>query len=146
MTVDIIIFFDVYLACFCGLLYLFLHFIPYAGSFLAISLPSIIALIQFGDISSCLFVLGTLGTSHAFLGHVLDPYLMGQNLNLSPIFIISSLAMWGMIWGVPGMFLSIPILAMLTIVLSQFPRTRPIAILMSKTGVIEPRERKSRRR
>lgn len=146
ITFAILTFFDVDFAGFWGLLAFFLHFIPYAGSFLAISLPSIIALIQFGDISSCLFVLGSLGTSHAFLGHVLDPYLMGQNLNLSPIFIISSLAMWGMIWGVPGMFLSIPILAMLTIVLSQFPRTRPIAILMSKTGVIEPRERKSRKR
>ncbi len=31
---------------------------------------------------------------------------MGNNLNLSPIFIISSLAMWGMVWGVPAMFLA----------------------------------------
>jgi predicted PurR-regulated permease PerM len=61
---------------------------------------------------------------------------MGHNLNLSPVFIISSLAMWGMVWGIPGMFLAVPILAIITIILSQFPKTRPAAILMSKTGVL----------
>ena len=76
--------------------------------------------------------------SHAFLGHILDPYLMGNTLNLSPIFIISNLAMWGMIWGVPGMFLAIPILAIVALTLAQFERTRPLAVLVSKTGEIAP--------
>ena len=115
----------------------FLHFIPYAGSFIALTLPSAIALIQFGDPTMGAMVLISLSISHAFLGHVLDPYLMGNNLNLSPIFIISSLAMWGMVWGIPGMFLAVPILAIITIILSQFPKTRPMAILMSKTGVLK---------
>jgi AI-2 transport protein TqsA len=82
-------------------------------------------------------VLGVLCMSHAMLGHVLDPYLMGNNLNLSPIFIISNLIIWGMIWGVPGMFLAIPILAISTIAMAQFEATRPLAILLSKTGVVE---------
>jgi predicted PurR-regulated permease PerM len=82
-----------------------------------------------------------LATSHAFLGHILDPYLMGNNLNLSPIFIITNLAMWGMLWGIPGMFLASPILAIVALALGQFERTRPLAILMSKTGVIDVRTR-----
>lgn len=137
LTFTILTAFNVDFAGFWGLMAFFLHFIPYAGSFVAITLPSVIALIQYGDPTTCLIVLASLSVSHAFIGHVLDPYLMGNNLNLSPIFIISSLAMWGMIWGIPGMFLSIPILAMIVIVLSQFPKTRPIAILLSKTGLIE---------
>jgi predicted PurR-regulated permease PerM len=123
-------------ADFWGLMAFFLHFIPYAGSLIAISVPSLIALIQFPDITHAVAVAGVLCLSHAFIGHVLDPFMMGSNLNLSPIFIISSLAMWGMIWGVPGMFLAIPILAAIVITLAQFERTRPIAILMSKTGRI----------
>src|SRR5690606_9264171 len=98
----------------------------------------VIALIQFGDLWTCLLVLATLCTSHALLGHVLDPYLMGNNLNLSPIFIISNLAIWAMIWGVPGMFLAIPLLAVVAITLSQFPQTRPLAILLSKTDNLDP--------
>lgn len=130
---------------FWGVMAFFLHFIPYAGSFVAISMPSAIALIQFGDPGKFLMVVGVLCTSHAFIGHILDPYLMGNNLNLSPIFIISSLAMWGMIWGVPGMFLAIPILAAITITLAQFPKTRPLAVLMSKTGEIDVAKKRRRR-
>lgn len=129
---------------FWGVMAFFLHFIPYAGSFVAITMPSAIALIQFGDPTRFLMVSGALCTSHAFIGHVLDPYLMGNNLNLSPIFIISSLAMWGMIWGVPGMFLAIPILAAITITLAQFPTTRFLAVMLSKTGELEHRKKRQR--
>lgn len=137
LTFTILSVFSVDFAGFWGLLAFFLHFIPYAGSFIAITLPSVIALIQHGDLTDSFIVLASLSLSHAFIGHMLDPYLMGRNLNISPIFIISSLAMWGMIWGVPGMFLSIPILAMIMITLSQFEKTRPIAILLSKTGEVD---------
>lgn len=124
-------------AGFWGVMAFFLHFIPYAGSFVAIAMPVIISLIQFGDLSTSILTLACLCTSHAFLGHILDPYLMGNNLNLSPIFIITNLAMWGMIWGIPGMFLAIPILAIVTITLGQFDKTRPLAILISKTGMTD---------
>lgn len=137
LTYLILSFYDVDFSEFWGLMAFFLHFIPYAGSFIALTLPSAIALIQFGDPMMGGMVLASLSVSHAFLGHVLDPYLMGNNLNLSPIFIISSLAMWGMVWGIPGMFLAVPILAIITIILSQFPKTRPAAILLSKTGVLK---------
>jgi predicted PurR-regulated permease PerM len=136
LTYLILSFFDVQFAEFWGVMAFFLHFIPYAGSFVALTLPSLIALIQFGDLGTVAMVLASLSISHAFLGHVLDPYMMGNNLNLSPIFIISNLAMWGLVWGIPGMFLAIPILAIVTIALEQFPTTRPIAILLSKTGVL----------
>jgi predicted PurR-regulated permease PerM len=43
---------------------------------------------------------------------------------------------WSELWGVPGAFLSVPITAILTIVLSEFPGTRPIAVLLSKGGKV----------
>lgn len=130
-------FWEVDFDVFWGLLALFLNFIPYVGSLLAVALPSAIALVQFGDPSVFLKVVIGLSVVQIVIGQGLDPYLLGENLNLSPIFIISSLALWGMIWGVPGMLLSIPILSMLVITLSQFPKTRPIAILMSKDGILD---------
>lgn len=145
LTFVILTFYGVDFAVFWGMMAFFLHFIPYAGSFIAISMPVVIALIQFGDLWTCLLVLGTLCFSHAILGHVLDPYLMGNNLNLSPVFIVSSLAVCAMIWGVPGMFLAIPLLAILAITLGQFPQTRPLAVLLSKTGKIDPIARPARK-
>lgn len=141
LTYAALSYFQVDFAGFWGVMAFFLHFIPYAGSFVAITMPVLISFIQYGDLNVFVKVLTTLCISHAFLGHILDPYLMGNNLNLSPIFIISNLAMWGMLWGMPGMFLGIPILAVVTIVLGQFDRTRPLAVLFSKTGVIMPKEK-----
>lgn len=134
LTFLILTHFNVDFAGFWGVMAFFLHFIPYAGSFVAVTTPCLIALLQYGDVILLAQVLSALLISHAFLGHIMDPYLMGNNLNLSPIFIISNLAMWGMIWGIPGMFLAIPILAIATIVFSQFESTHAIAVLFSKTG------------
>jgi len=60
--------------------------------------------------------------------------MMGSSFNLSPIIILLNLALWGYIWGIPGMFLCVPILIIITITLSHFPRTRPIAIILSSDG------------
>lgn len=122
---------------FWGLMAFVLNFIPYIGSLLAIALPSIIALIQFNDLTTFFIIGSLLGVIQITLGSIIDPRMLGDSLNISPIMIIFSLAAWGMIWGIPGMFLSIPILAMVVITLGQFPKTRPIAILLSKTGHVD---------
>jgi len=49
-----------------------------------------------------------------------------------------SLVVWGSLWGVVGAFLSVPITVIEMIVLSHFPRTRPIAILLSADGRVGP--------
>lgn len=124
-------------AAFWALLAFFLHFIPYVGTFGAIALPSIMTLVQFEDLGTFISVALSLSVALMVIGHILDPRLLGEMLNLSPICIIMSLAIWHEIWGVPGMFLAIPILAILVITLSQFESTRPIAVLLSKSGVLE---------
>ena len=70
----------------------------------------------------------------ASVGNFLDPWLMGRHLNLSPFVIIVSLTFWASIWGVPGAILAIPMTSMLMIVLSQFPETRFLAVMISETG------------
>jgi predicted PurR-regulated permease PerM len=124
-------------AAFWGLLAFFLHFIPYVGTFAAIAIPSLVGLVQFGDVGTFAAIAASLSVALMLIGHLLDPRLLGETMNLSPIFIIMSLAMWGMIWGVPGMFLAIPNLAILVIAMGQFEATRPIAILLSKNGIVE---------
>ncbi|MFN8395488.1 MAG: hypothetical protein U0176_12670 [Bacteroidia bacterium] len=48
-----------------------------------------------------------------------------------------SLVLWGMIWGIVGMVLSVPIMVSLIIILSNFQSTRPIAIWLSADGKID---------
>jgi AI-2 transport protein TqsA len=122
---------------FAGLLALLiamLNYVPYLGSFLGIVIPVVVAIAQFGEPGAVLALLASLTAAQVLIGNFLDPYLMGSSLNLSPFAILVSLAVWSQLWGVAGAFLAVPITAVMAIVLSEFPGTRPIAILLSRDG------------
>jgi AI-2 transport protein TqsA len=112
----------------------FLNFVPYVGSALAVVLPVLMTVVQFEDLGLVLTMLLSLTALQFAIGNFLDPYVMGNSLNLSPFAILISLAVWSELWGVPGAFLAVPITAILTIVLSEFSGTRPIAVLLSRSG------------
>ncbi len=113
-----------------------LNYIPTIGSLLGILFPAALTLMQFGEFVPFLLVLVPLAAAQIFIGNVLEPRLMGSSLNISALVVILSLTLWGAIWGITGMFLSVPIMVVLMIVLGHFPVTRPIAILMSADGRI----------
>jgi predicted PurR-regulated permease PerM len=112
----------------------FLNFVPYVGSVLGVILPVLMSVVQFEDVGVILTLLLALTTVQFVIGNFLDPYVMGNSLNLSPFAILISLAVWSELWGVPGAFLAVPITAILTIVFSEFAGTRPIAVLLSRSG------------
>jgi predicted PurR-regulated permease PerM len=111
-----------------------LNFVPYVGSVLGVVFPLLMAIVQFDDPGMVFTLLLSLSALQFAIGNFLDPYVMGNSLNLSPFAILVSLAVWSELWGVPGAFLAVPITAILTIVFSEFPGTRPIAVLLSSTG------------
>ncbi|MEZ5862667.1 MAG: AI-2E family transporter [Geminicoccaceae bacterium] len=121
-------------ASFWALLIFLFNFIPNIGSLFAVLLPTVLTLLQFGDLGVFLLVLASLSAIQAVIGNLIEPRLMGRTLNLSPLVIILSLTFWGIIWGVAGMFLCVPLTALLAIVLSKFEPTRPVAILLSSDG------------
>ena len=59
---------------------------------------------------------------------------MGETLNLSALVVLLSLAIWGAIWGIPGMFLSAPLTVLMMVLFAQSEATRWIAILLSSDG------------
>jgi predicted PurR-regulated permease PerM len=121
-------------AAFWAVLIALLNFVPYIGSVLGVLLPAIMAVVQFNDPAVLLSLLMALTAAQFLIGNFLDPYVMGSSLNLSPFAILVSLAIWSELWGVPGAFLAVPITAILVIVLSEFPGSRPIAVLLSRNG------------
>ena len=125
---------DVDFAGVWGLLIFLLNFIPTIGSIIATIFPALIALAQSDGYTLFLVVLFGIGALQVCIGNILKPRLMGSSLNLSPIIILFKLALWGYIWGIPGMFLCVPFLIIVTIILSHFPQTRPMAIILSSDG------------
>ncbi|HJN97148.1 MAG TPA: AI-2E family transporter [Gammaproteobacteria bacterium] len=117
-----------------GLLIFLLNFIPTVGSIIATLFPALIALAQSEGYTLFLLVLPGIGLLQICIGNILEPRLMGSSFNLSPIVILLNLALWGYIWNIPGMFLCVPFLIIITIVLSHFPQTRVIAVILSSDG------------
>ena len=66
---------------------------------------------------------------------------MGKSLNLSGFAIVLSLTFWGMIWGIVGVFLSVPIMIGSMIVCAHVPSWRWASILLSKDGRISDNSR-----
>jgi AI-2 transport protein TqsA len=124
-------------AAFWALLIFVLNFIPNIGSIIATLLPGFMALVQFDTLTPVLIIIFGVGTVQFLIGNVIEPTLMGRSLNISPLVIIISLVAWGVMWGVPGMFLSIPITMVAILIMYNFKNTRWIALLLSRDGKLK---------
>lgn len=123
-------------AAFWALLIFFLNYIPNIGAIVATAFPAALALIQFQSWWPFLEITSGVVAIQFVVGNFLEPRLLGKSLNLSPLVILFALALWGSIWGILGMFLSVPITVMMMIIFAHFDATRPIAILLSQDGYI----------
>lgn len=113
-----------------GILTFMLNFIPNIGSVIATVLPVPIIYLTHG-FGVTMIVYLALGTTIQFtLGSIIDPKLMGQTVGLHPATILFFLVFWGLIWGIPGMFLAVPITVVLTIVLKRIDVTRGVAEIL----------------
>lgn len=117
-------------AAFTALLMFFVSYIPTVGA-AAVVLPMLVALVQFGTIAQPLIILFVLGALHFALMNILAPMLLGQSLNLSPFVIIIALSFWGLVWGIAGLFLAVPLTAAIAIACTHVPRLRWVSILLA---------------
>lgn len=123
-------------AGFWALMLFVLNFIPTIGSIAATALPAMMALVQFPGLGQFLAVVIGLTVVQQALGNFIEPRFLGDRLNLSPLVILLSLAVWGMVWGISGMMLCVPMTAIAVIILSHFHQTRPLAVILSRNGRI----------
>lgn len=112
-----------------------LNYLPSVGSIIATIMVALVAYMQVDDPATALLIFVIVGMLQFVLGSVIDPMLMGRALRVSSFGIIISLAFWGMVWGVPGMFLAVPIMVATMIICSHIPGARPVAILLSREGL-----------
>ncbi len=119
---------------FWAFLIFLLNFIPTIGSLVATLFPAIFALLQFGEFTPAILVLAIVGGIQIIIGNFVDPRLMGNSLNMSTLVVFSSLVLWGALWGIIGMLLSVPLTVIIILILSKFPKGKPIAIMLSKRG------------
>ena len=114
-----------------GLVTFLAHYIPQIGGVLSVGLPALFLLLQFHSVGWALFVAGLNMAVQFIIGNVVEPEVMGERLDLSPMLVLLSLIFWGWLWGPWGMVLAVPITATIRIVCENVAPLHPIAVLMS---------------
>ncbi len=115
-----------------GVLAFVMNFIPTIGSIIVTLTTILLAIVQYyPDYASVLYVAVLMASIQIVLGNILDPRVQGNQLNLSPFIILVSLALWGYIWGIAGMFLAVPMTAAMQIFCANVKELKPIAVLLS---------------
>lgn len=115
-----------------GIITFLLNYIPNIGSFIAKILPFLIALLQFDSPWKAVWMLVVLLITDGIIGMIVEPRLMGKQLGLSPLAILVSLFFWGWLWGIPGMILAVPIIAVIKIVAENVPSLKMVEVLLGK--------------
>jgi len=118
-----------------------LNFIPYLGPLISSFLPAVFAVIITGQLMQFIYVFAALEGIQIVIGNFIQPMVQGKGTNLGPVTVIVSLAFWGMLWGIVGMILAVPVTAVIVIICSQIPSMRYLAIILSENGEIpDPEE------
>ncbi len=100
-----------------------LNFIPTIGSIIAVLLPTLMTLVQYESFGTALIVALILIGIQNIIGNIIEPKIMGERLGLNPLVVLLSLLLWGYIWGVVGMILSIPLTSIMKIIMERSDST-----------------------
>jgi predicted PurR-regulated permease PerM len=120
-----------------GVIAFVLNFIPFIGSFVATLLPTLFAAAQFESLSSALGMFLGLNLLQFLVGSYIEPRVAGRALSVSPFMVLFAVFFWGMLWGIFGAFIGVPILIALAAVCARYPPARAIAVLLSADDAMD---------
>ncbi|SIT79527.1 AI-2E family transporter [Pontibacter indicus] len=120
-----------------GIVSALLNFIPYFGTLIGGAIPFLYTLVVQGDPQKTLGVLLFFLLVQFTENNILTPNITGSRVNINPLFTIISIIVGGMIWGLPGMFVSVPILGMFKIYFDHSPDLQPFSYLLGTKGTEE---------
>lgn len=102
-----------------ALLTFFMNFIPNIGSIIAVAIPLPVVFLEYGIGVQLFTILLLTGATQFLIGNILDPKIMGESLGINPVAVLLALLFWGFIWGVPGMFLAVPLTAIIKLLVTR---------------------------
>lgn len=128
-------------AIFFGAFASILAIIPFIGMILGASLPAVYTLVETGSPLRALGVVGVFVFVQFLEGNFITPSITGSKVSINALAAIVGLIVGGELWGLPGMILSIPIVAVLKVVFDATPGMEPYGFLLGDvdTDVIKSR-------
>lgn len=113
--------------------------IPYVGTFIGAILPFLYALTHASSYSLPLSVLGVFFVVQQLEGNVLTPLIIGKSVKVNPLAAILAMFFGTFIWGIAGLVLAIPVIAVLKIVCDNITLLKPIGAMLSSDIYKEPK-------
>lgn len=110
------------------------NFIPYFGTILGFAFPLVFALLTESSPKYAIGVIIVFAIVQFTENNILTPNIVGGNVRLNPFIIILSLIVGAMVWGVPGMLVIVPLMAVLRIICEHVDRLKPYAFLLGVEG------------
>jgi predicted PurR-regulated permease PerM len=123
-----------------GALVALLEFVPYLGALTMVVILTVTALTTFDAAGRALLVPATFLAINLLQANVVTPLLVGRRLSLNPVALLVGLAFWFWLWGVPGAFIAVPLLAALKILCDHIA---PLASVGEFLGERDERERRA---
>ncbi|MEZ2337619.1 AI-2E family transporter [Mucilaginibacter sp. RCC_168] len=115
-----------FFALLCGTL----EMVPFVGNITGTTLTALMGIIQGGDASLVLYILLTYGMVQFIQSYILQPLVVGRQVDLNPFFTIFCIVAGEAVWGVAGMVLAIPLFGMIRIVCGHFDTLKPYGFLL----------------
>jgi predicted PurR-regulated permease PerM len=108
------------------------EFIPYLGAFSAVIILAIAGLGTYPSVGRALMVPGAFLLINLVQVNLVSPQLLGNRLALNPVAVFIGLAFWFWIWGVPGAFIGVPLLATLKICCDHIDALAPLGEFLGR--------------
>lgn len=117
-----------FFAILCGIL----EIVPFIGNITGTTVTVLVAAVQGASLPMLVGIVGTYGVVQFIQGWVLEPLIVGSQVKINPLFTIIALVIGELIWGIPGIFLAIPLIAMFKIVCDHIEPLKPYGFLIGE--------------
>lgn len=124
-----------FFAVLCGIL----EIVPFIGNLTGTFLTVLMVISQGGDDVMIFSVLGTYLVVQFLQTYILEPLIVGSEVNINPLFTILILVLMELIWGIPGMILAIPIIGIIKIICDHVKPLKPYGFLIGKEKNSDPK-------
>lgn len=104
-------------------------FIPYVGPFIGGLVPFFMAIVG-GSYNVAIWVVIVITLAQLFDNYFIEPYVVGGSVNISAFFTIFILILGGVVWGIAGVILFLPLLGVIKIVFDNVEGLQPYAYLI----------------
>ncbi|MDT0676062.1 AI-2E family transporter [Autumnicola musiva] len=109
-----------------------LSLIPYLGNIIGLAMAMAFGYLTSGETGVLIGVIITFSIAQFLESYVLEPYVVGDRVNLHPFIVIIAVVIGNLVWGVIGMILAIPLVGILSVIMLHIEALKPYGILLSK--------------